>query len=262
MPSKESSSMTCFGGRGTKGKNPTCVRAKSEPDSDDADRHTRLRTQVYAPPTHPSSNVLKQLVQDVDPDETPLPRSSNEALQELAILLGSSIHPRSPTWPLADTLPTCRKGPTFWLFFPSGFIPFCVSALELTTVSAIATGLRVTEFVRVGSAFFFRMSGGLAEIFGEAVGGETPIGRGAVTASDSVFDDDVPVQAPLPPFLPWCLIPKIEALLPAECLGVQLAFAESLSVKWAALVAPASASLLIGGLPLDEKLDRRWALHT
>ncbi|KAJ6558362.1 major facilitator superfamily domain-containing protein [Mycena capillaripes] len=127
-----------------------------------------------------------------------------------------------------------------------------------TTMFPVQAPLPVSQNAR--ALAFLTFVGSFAGVWGLTIGGAV-LDNQLTRRLPAAFVTHVPGGAAVA----YALIPQIEALPPAVRLGVQEAFAESLAVVWAVLVALAGAGLLASlfmeGLPLHTKLDRRWALQ-
>ncbi|KAJ7666622.1 major facilitator superfamily domain-containing protein [Mycena polygramma] len=127
-----------------------------------------------------------------------------------------------------------------------------------TTMFPVQAPLPVSQNAR--ALAFLTFVGSFAGVWGLTIGGAV-LDNQLMRRLPAGFAAHVPGGAAVA----YAVIPQIQALPPAERLGVQVAFAESLGVVWAVLVALAGvgllASLFMEGLPLHTKLDRRWALQ-
>ncbi|KAJ7472120.1 MFS general substrate transporter [Mycena latifolia] len=129
-----------------------------------------------------------------------------------------------------------------------------------TTMFPVQAPLPVSQNAR--ALAFLTFIGSFAGIWGLTIGGailDNQLKRRLPAAFLA------PIHASGGASVAYALIPQIAGLPPAVRGSVQAAFAESLAVVWAVLLALAGvglvASLFMRGLPLHTKLDGRWALR-
>ncbi|KAJ7018482.1 Mfs1.2 [Mycena alexandri] len=157
-------------------------------------------------------------------------------------------------------LSTVRRDTPTWHTVVFGVVTGVGLGFEYsTTMFPVQAPLPVSQNAR--ALAFLTFVGSFAGVWGLTIGGAILNNQLARRLPPSFLSS---APAGTGSALAYALVPQIAALPPSTRLGVQAAFAEALSVVWAALLGLAglglAASLFMRGLPLHTKLDARWAL--
>ncbi|KAJ7773690.1 MFS general substrate transporter [Mycena maculata] len=151
-----------------------------------------------------------------------------------------------------------QETPTIHTFFFGVITGVGLGFEYSTTMFPVQAPLPVSQNAR--ALAFLTFVGSFAGVWGLTIGG-TILDNQLTRRLPAAFTAHIPGGAAVA----YAIIPQIQGLPPVERHTVQVAFAESLAVVWAVLVAIAGigllASLFMEGLPLHTKLDSRWALR-